>query len=80
MDGKTKKDRKRNGRIREHIRLASVGNKLRETHLRWFVQYQHRPATALFWKSLSLHVDGPPRKRDTLKKTWIEVVRLYLKK
>ena len=33
---KTKKDKIRNECLREHLRVASIGDKIRETCLRWF--------------------------------------------
>lgn len=45
--GKTRKDGIRNERLWEHLRVAIIGDKLREAHLRLFVHVQHKLATAL---------------------------------
>ena len=41
---------------------------------------QRRPTIALVRKSLAMQIDGPPRGRGMLKRTWIEVVKIDLKK
>ena len=63
MCGKSRKDKIRNEQFREHLGVALVGNKIRETHLRWFRHIQCRQATTLVRKSLAMQVDGPPRGR-----------------
>ena len=51
MCGKTRKDKIRNERFREHLGLATIGDKIRSIHLRWFGHVQRRPTTALVRKS-----------------------------
>ena len=50
MCGKTKKDKIRNECFLEHSTVASIGDKLTQTHLRWFGHVQHRPPTILLKK------------------------------
>ena len=59
MHHKTKKDKIRNECIQEHLGVASIGDKLREIHLRWCEHVRHKHAVALVQKSLSMQVDGP---------------------
>ena len=63
-----------------HFRVVLIGDKIRETRLRWFGHIQCRPAMALVKKILAIKVDGPPRERGRPKTTWIEVVKIDLKK
>ena len=76
MCGKTRKDRIRNEHFRKHLGVAIIGDKIRETRLRWFGHVQCRPAR----KSLAMKVDGLPRGRGKPKRTWMEVVKIDLKK
>lgn len=76
--GKIKKKKKIKKHIHEHLWVASISE--RETCLRWFVHVQRRPATILVRKSLSIQVSSPPSKRGKQKRTWMEVIRLDLKK
>ena len=80
MCGETRKDKIRNERFQEHLGVEAIGGKIRETRLRWFGHIQYRPATAPVRKSLTMKVDGPPRGRDRLKRTWMEVVKIDMKK
>ena len=79
MCNKTRKDKIRNECFREHLRLASIEDKIRETHLRWFGHVQRRPTMLLVRKSLAMQVDIPPRRRGRPKKTCIEVVKPDMK-
>lgn len=76
MCGKTSNDRIRNERFREHLGVATIVDKIRETRLRWFGHVQRR----LVRKSLAMTVDGPPRGRGMPKRTWMEVVKIDMKK
>ena len=80
MCGKTKKDKIRNERFREHLGVATIGDKIKETRLRWFAHLQRRPAMAPIRKSLAMKVDGPTRGRGRPKRTWMEVVKIDVKK
>ena len=51
MGGKTRKDKIRNEHFREHLGLATIGDKIRSIRLRWFGHVQRRPTTALVRKS-----------------------------
>ena len=53
---KTRKDRIRNECYRENlgVALASIGDKIRETRLRWFGHVERRLAMALVRKSFSM--------------------------
>ena len=80
MCGKTRKDKIRNERLQEHLWVASMGDKIRETHLKWFGHVQHRLATVPVRKSMAMRVNGPPRGRGRPKRTWMEVIKIDLKK
>ena len=41
--GKTRGDKIKNGGFRGHLRVASIGDKIRKTNLRWFGHIQHMP-------------------------------------
>ena len=73
MFGKTRKDQIQNERFREHLGVATIGDKFRETRLRWFGLVQRRPATAPVKRSMAIKVDGPPRERRRRNRTWMEV-------
>ena len=60
--------------------IRSIGDKLIETRLRWFGHIQHKLAMTPLRELFSMQVDGPPRIRGRLKRTWLEVVRIDLKK
>ena len=78
MYGKTKNDKLINEHFREHLSVASKGNKIRETYLRWFAHVQHRPAIASLRKSLGMQVDGLPMGRGRPKNAWMEVVNMMI--
>ena len=78
MCGKIWKDKIRNECFREHLGIALMRDKIRETRLRWFEHIQRGPV-ALGMKSLAMQVHGPPRERARLKRIWMEVVKIYLK-
>jgi len=42
MSSKTRKDKMKNKQIQEHLRVAPIDDKIRETHLRRFGQQQRR--------------------------------------
>ena len=62
MCSKTK-DKIRNEHFQPHLGVASIGDKIRATRLRWFGHVQHRPIMAPVRKILAMQVDGPPRGR-----------------
>ena len=63
MCGKSRKDKIRNEGFREHLVVAMIGDKIRETCLRWFGNAQRRLAVAPVRKCLAMKVDGPRRGR-----------------
>ena len=71
MFGKTRKDRIKNTRFREHLRVASIGNKIRSTCLRWFGHHVQRMAPVR--KKISTQVHGPQRRGGGPKRMWIVV-------
>ena len=79
MCSKIKKDKIRNWRFREHLVVASIGNKIRETHLRWLRHVQHWLAMALMREILAMQVDGPPRGKGRPKSTKMEAMQIDLK-
>ena len=52
--GKTRNDRIRNEDFRELFRVASIGDKIREIHLRWFGNVQRERAATLMTKAFSM--------------------------
>ena len=58
MCGKTRIDKIRNEHFREHLGVATIGDKIRETCLRWFGHVQRRPATTPVRRNLAMKVDG----------------------
>ena len=76
MYGKTRKDS-----IWEHVWMASIGgDKLIESCLRLFGHIQCWPTTWQLEFFFSVPVDGPSRDRRRLKRIWMEVVMIDLKK
>ena len=69
MRGKTKIDRIKIECFWEYLGVASIGDKLRETHLRWFGHVQCSPTTPALRKNFSMQADGPPRRRGRLERT-----------
>ena len=65
MRGKTKKNKIRNELFREQLGVATIGDKIRETSLRWFGHVRHKPTISPIRKNLAMKVDGPPRGRGT---------------
>ena len=80
MCGETRKDKIRNECFQEHLGVTTIGDKIRETRLRWFGHIQRMPVTASVRKSLVMKVDGPPRRRGRPKRMWMEVVKMDMKK
>ena len=69
MCGKSRKHWIRNEHIKEHLWIASISDKLRETFSRWFGHVQYRPSITLVRKSLFMKVDGLPRNMAKSKRT-----------
>ena len=66
MCSKTRKDRIKNKHIWEHLEVASIGDKFRETCLRRLGHVQHRATMTWMRKSFYMQVDGPSRKRKDM--------------
>ena len=62
------------------FRGSNNRDKIKETRLRWFAHVQHRLATTPVRKSFVMKVDGPPRGRGRPKRSWMEVVKIDIKK
>ena len=75
MSGKTRKDKIRNEFIHGSLRVAPIGDRMRESRLRWFGHVQRRPMIALVRQSETIQVEGATRTRGRPKLTWVEVVR-----
>ena len=75
MSGKTRKDKIRNEFIRGSLGVAPIGDKMRESRLRWFGHVQRRPMTAPVRRSETIQVEGARRNRGRPKLTWVEVVK-----
>ena len=75
MSGKTRKDKIRNEFIRGGLGVAPIGDKMRESRLRWFGYVQQRPMTAPVRRSETIQVEGARRNRGRPKLTWVEVVK-----
>ena len=54
MCGRSRKDKIRNKRFQGHLEVASIGDKIRETHLGWFGHVQCRLVMAPVRKGLSI--------------------------
>ena len=61
MCNKTRKDKISNECFRDHLEVATIGDKIRETRLRWFGNVQCRPVTAPVRKSFAMKADGSLR-------------------
>ena len=75
MSGKTRKDKIRNEFIRGSLGVTPIGDKMRESRLRWFGHVQRRPMTAPVRRSETIQVEGARRNRGRPKLTWVEVVK-----
>lgn len=69
MRGKTRKDKIRNEFIRESLGVALIGDKMRESRLRWFGHVQRRPMTTPMKWSETIQVEGARRTRGRPKFT-----------
>ena len=80
MCGKTRMDKIRNRRFQEHLRVASIGDKIRKTRLRGFQHIQCRPATVSIRKSLGMQIDDPLRGNGGPKRTLMDVIKMDVMK
>ncbi|KAF3666218.1 hypothetical protein FXO37_10691 [Capsicum annuum] len=72
MCGLTKGDRVRNETIREKVRVASMGDNMREVRLRWFGHVMRRGTDAPIRRCERLTLDGFRRGKGGPKKYWRE--------
>ena len=75
MSGKTRKDKIMNEFIRGSLGVALIGDKIRESQLRWLRHVQRRPMTAPVRRSETIQIEGARRTRGRPKLTWVEVVK-----
>ena len=67
--------------LSREFKVATIGDKIRKTRLRWFGHVQRRPVTAPVRKSLAMKVDGPPKGMGRHKSMWwMEVVKIDARK
>lgn len=69
MCGKTRKIKIKNEQLLEQLEVESIGEKIRETRLKWFEYVRCRPVMTPIRKSLAILVDGPTRGSGRSKKT-----------
>ena len=62
MCGLTRRDRVRNERIRETVKVGPVGEKMQESRLRWFGHVERKDESYVGKKRESLNIEG--RKRE----------------
>ncbi|KAL4179082.1 hypothetical protein AMTRI_Chr13g118290 [Amborella trichopoda] len=75
MSGKTRRDRIRNESIGENLGIAPIGDKMRESRLRWAGHVWHQPSTTHVKRCELVQVEGLKRARGRPKQTWLEVVQ-----
>ena len=79
MYGFTRRDRIRNGVIRDLVKVAPIDEKMRESRLRWFGHVKRRSVAAPVRRCERIDLPGGKRGRGRLKKSLDEVVREDLK-
>ena len=75
MCGHTRLDRIRNEVVRNKVGVANIGDKLRESRLRWFGHVQRRHQSAPVRRCKVLYLGEVRRGRGRPKKSWKEVIR-----
>ena len=75
MCGHTRMDKIRNEVIRNKVGVACIGDKLRETRLRWYGHVLRRDPRAPVRRSEGLDLGELRRDRGRPKKSWKEVIR-----
>lgn len=75
MCGHTRLDKIRNEVIRDKVGVASIGDKLRESRLRWFGHVLRRDPRAPVRRTEGLDLGDVRRGRGRPKKSWKEVIR-----
>jgi len=77
--GYTRMDRIRNGVIRDLVKVAPIGDKIRETRLRWFGHVKRRSVDAPVRRCERINIPEGRRGRGRPKKSLDEVIREDLK-
>jgi len=72
---KTRKDKIRNERIRGHLGVALIEQKIRDRHLSWFGHVQRIPNTTLVKKCIDWQVSRGCKRSNRPLKTWMKSVR-----
>lgn len=75
----TTKDRIKNMCMHRHLGVVRVGYKFKRDSFE-MVWVKFRLITTLVRKSFSMQIDDPLWKRGRQKRTWMEVVKIHLKK
>ncbi|KAL4185508.1 hypothetical protein AMTRI_Chr10g6290 [Amborella trichopoda] len=75
MSGKTKNDRIQNEFIQENLGVAPIGDKIKDSRVRWAGDAWCRPSTTPVRKCDLVQEEGLKRARGMPKRTWLEVVR-----
>ncbi|KAL4185358.1 hypothetical protein AMTRI_Chr10g5540 [Amborella trichopoda] len=70
-----RRDRIYNESIQENLGVAPIGEKMRESRLRWAGHVWHRPSTIPIRRCELVQVEGLKRERGRPKRTRLEVVR-----
>jgi len=79
MCGYTRIDRIINGVIRDLVKVTPIGDKMRETRLRWFDHVKRRSVDAPVRRCERINIPECKRGRGRLKKNLDEVIREDLK-
>jgi len=77
--GYTRLDRIRNGVIRDLVKVAPIGDKMRESRLRWFGHVKRRNVDAPVRRCERINISEGRRGRGRPKKSLDEVIREDLK-
>ena len=64
----------RNENIHTKIGVASIEEKIRENHLRWYCHVRRRPTDAPVQRVECINLGQVKRAQGRPKKTWIEVI------
>jgi len=79
MCGYTRIDRIRNGVIRDIVKVAPIGDKMRETRLRWFGHVKRRSVDAPVRRCERINIPDGRRGRGRPKKNLDEMIREDMK-
>ena len=79
MCGKTWMDKVRNEDICSLVGVAPIEDKMRENRLQWFGHIGRRPIDAPVRRVKKINIEQGKNFRGRPKKTWMEVVKKYIK-